>query len=91
MNAIRVPQTTSQLPRYIHRAKAIRMLSYNGVGGAIMYNGDLIGFRWGENLTLEEVKQMRAKDHRLYFVYIGPVWDNSTPSDSRDNFATIIR
>lgn len=95
---LEVEKTASRMPNYIRKAQKIKYMCVGGfwkdgtprkdVGAAVMSNGEIVPFWWGENLSLEEVKEIRQKDKYKTFVYIGRVWD--LEKGTRDNFATVI-
>ena len=95
--------STKRFPRYIRKAQFTQYLCFGGfdregncradIGLAIMQNGDLIPIWWGGqngNLSFAEAKDIRQKDHKSEFIYIGRVYDAAF-EDSRDNFAKVIQ
>jgi hypothetical protein len=98
VDALDVVPTAEKLPAYIRKASKVKCLCFGGfdhegkmrkdIGAAVMRNGDIIPFWWGDKLTLEECKKIRKQDHKSNFLYIGRVWD--ADHGSRDNFARII-
>lgn len=104
MNTIPVSKTsTKNFPRYVRKAISTRRLCFGGfdkcgnsrpdIGCAIMRNGDLIPFEWGNkngNLSLMEVKEIRKQEKDAEFIYHGRVYDVAIMA-SRDNFAKVIK
>lgn len=94
IDASKVVPTCAKLPHYVRRAKFIKRLCFGGfdksgkmrgdIGVAIMRNGEMLPICWGDNFSIEEVKEIRRMDKKQKFIYIGKICDGV------DNFARIL-
>ena len=89
LQGIKVNASGKRFPRYVKKPILVKRLctavgDRGDVGVAIMRGGQILGFCWGDNLTLEMVREMREGHPYREFVYVGTVTENDC---IRDNFA----